>query len=151
MPTFERADFRTVAYDGSSIAYNHNDVLPLCFRLARAASKSDEQLLRTKVGLKELIDQVEAMRCPTAGTDSEEGDIPPFSNLEPTIDKIFKQTEKTKHLSEQNSREILPPLCRRQKEVGAKAAARAKLMLLMIKIYTMKGLSLGKENPEFAG
>ena len=125
-PTFERADFRTVPYYGSSIAYNHNEVLQFCFRLARAASKSDEQLVRTKVGLKELIDQVEAMGCSTAGTDSEEGDIPPFSNLEPTVDKIFKQTERTKHLSEQNSREILPPPMSKTKGSGSKSGSKGK-------------------------
>ena len=74
--TFNRADYKTVAYDGSQIAYKHNEILQLAFRLVRSSSKSDEQRTRAKVGLLELIDQVEAMGCSIAGSDEEEDEIP---------------------------------------------------------------------------
>ena len=119
--SFNRNDTRTVAYDGSSVAYNHNEVMQLCFRLARAASKSDVETVVSKNGLIELIDKVEALGCSTAGSDDEEGGIPPFSNFEPDMEKIFKQTNKTNTQPEPRARVIHPPPMSKTKGSGTKA------------------------------
>ena len=124
--TFDWNDTRTVAYDGSSVAYNHNEVIQLCFRLARAASKSDVQTTVSKNGLIELIEKVEALGCSTAGSDDEEGDIPPFSNFEPDMEKILKQRNKTNTQPEPRATVIQPPPMSKTKGSGTKAGSKAK-------------------------
>ena len=120
--TFNMADYKTVAYVVSQIAYKHNKILQLAFRLVRSSSKSDEQRTRAKVGLLELIDQVEAMDCSTAGSDEEEDEIPDFSQFEPNLQNLFTNNEQSE--AQLDSRNIHPPPISKTKGSGSQAKGK---------------------------
>ena len=67
--TFDRTDYLTMATDGSSFLYKHNECLQLAYKLLRVCSKSEERLEIAKYGLNELIEKAEAVDSTTAGYD----------------------------------------------------------------------------------
>lgn len=116
--TFDRTDYRTLASDGCSIVYKHNEVLQLALKLVRTSSKSDEQRSRAKEGLIDLIEQVDAMGSSTAGDEGPTQD-PDINGYEPDPVHLYGDMNNSEN-TEKDYRNmvILPPTISKTKGSG---------------------------------
>lgn len=83
--TFDRRDYKTVSFDGTSFLYQQNEVLQLSMKVARTSTKSEEQRAFAKQSLLELIEKLEAMGCSTPDDDEGGNTCPDIKKLEPDM------------------------------------------------------------------
>ena len=90
--TFDRRDYKTVSFDGTSFLYQQNENLQLAMKVVRIGTKSDEQRARAKRGLEELIEQLEVMGDSTAVDDYEVNTNADIKLFEPEFEEELPHT-----------------------------------------------------------
>ena len=126
--TFDRRDFKTQFSDGTSFLYEQNETLQLAMKVARAATRSEEQTARAQVGLEELLQQLDAMNSSTPAGDDAQPDnpCPNINQYEPDRSQ-FSTThgndEQPSYQVDPKYRNMLPPLKSKTKGSGKQKGA----------------------------
>jgi hypothetical protein len=118
--SFDRKDYKTVSFDGTSFLYQHNEVFQLAMQVVRAATNSDEQRARAKTGLQELFEQMQAMGSSSPADDNQAKNVPDFETFEPDLTQFSMDMPNngTTDDSGTKPRVILPPPVSKTKGSG---------------------------------
>lgn len=92
--TFDRRDYKTESFDGSSFLHQQNELLQIALKIVRIGGKSDDQHVTAKAGLLEVLNRVEAVGSSTTA-DDDDGDActpPDINQFEPDLSTEMPRT-----------------------------------------------------------